>query len=144
MTDEDFLRLHTSGSTLDTCQKGNFGALTVWHNPKSLANVLFLALVTDKHRMTMDTYVTNSLNVHISTDHVLQFSLIDKGLCSLDTTNIEIHELRHDFSFLNTVDYNKSCFSSRDVRKAENAFILNQKLNFPPLKSLLELSKTTH
>ena len=39
-TDGMGLRLYSSRGHLDTQQKGKFGGLEVWYNPKSLANIL--------------------------------------------------------------------------------------------------------
>jgi len=48
-TDSKGLGLYSSGGHLDTQQKGRFGGFEVWYNPKSLANILSLALVTEQY-----------------------------------------------------------------------------------------------
>ena len=116
-TDGEYLRLHTSGGTLDSTQKGKFGGFDVWYNPNCLANVLSLALVTEKYRVTMDSIVKNAFNVHISERHTIQFVCVQPGLYLLDTTNVDIHKLRHAFSFLTTVEQNKSLFQCRKLKK---------------------------
>ena len=72
-TDGESLRLHTSGGSLDTHQKGRFGGFTVWYNPNCLANILSLALVSDQYRVTLDTETENAFSVHISAGHVMKF-----------------------------------------------------------------------
>ena len=101
------LRLHTSGGSFDTFQKGKFGDFYVWHNSNSLANILSFALVTDQFRVTMDSIVLNGFNVHVSDSYALQFTWIRQGLCLLNATDLDHHKLRHAFSFLATVDHDK-------------------------------------
>mmetsp|Transcript_703 Transcript_703/g.1110 ORF Transcript_703/g.1110 Transcript_703/m.1110 type:complete len:124 (+) Transcript_703:518-889(+) len=48
VTNGEHLRLHTSAGSIDTYQKGRFGDFNVWYNPKSSANILSLALVTEQ------------------------------------------------------------------------------------------------
>ena len=73
-TDGEILRLHTSGGILDTNQKGHFGGLSVWFNPRCLANILSLALVSELFRVTLDTEIENAFTVHISEAHVMNSS----------------------------------------------------------------------
>jgi hypothetical protein len=128
-TDGEFLKLHTSAGTIDTHQRGLFGSFNVWYNPDCIANVLSLAQVTDQFRVTMDTAIKNSLNVHISENHMIEFKRVIPGLYLFDTSDVDIYKLKEAFSFLNTVSQNKSYFKKRDVRKADDAIILNRKTN---------------
>ena len=129
VTNGEFLRLHSSGGHLDTHQKGKFGGFTVWCNPSSLANILSLSLVTEQHRVTMDSSVENALVVHVSSDHVIKFCRYSPGLCYFDTSSINIPKLRHAFNFPNTVHSNKQCFGKRELRKADLAVLLNRRIN---------------
>ena len=128
-TDGEYLKLHTSAGTIDTHKKGRFGSFNVWYNPDCIANVLSLAQVTDQFRVTMDTAIKNTFNVHISDDHVIEFTRVIPGLYLFDTSDVDIYKLRQAFSFLNTVSNNKSYFKKRDVRKADDAITLNRKTN---------------
>ena len=49
VTNGEALRLHSSGGHIDTQHKGQFRGFLVWYNPKSLANILSLSLVTEKY-----------------------------------------------------------------------------------------------
>jgi hypothetical protein len=89
----------------------------------------------------MDTATANGFNVHISEGHVIKFSLIRPGLYLLDTTNVDIHKLRQSFSFLNTVDQNKKHFGKREVRKADEALLLNRKSNHVAKDKFLRIVK---
>ena len=128
-TDGEMLRLHTSGGILDTYQKGHFGGFTVWYNPKCLANILSLALVTEQYRVTLDTEMENAFNIHISEKHTMKFKCVSPGLYLFDASNIDMSKLRNAFSFLNTVEDNKKLFRARDIRKADDAVRLNRRTN---------------
>ena len=128
-TDGEMLRLHTSGGSLDSTQKGKFGGITVWYNPKSLANILSLALVTERYRVTMDSEVGNALKIHISNEHVLSFYMRSPGLYVCDASQLNLHKLSNAFSFLKTVSQNKALFNSRDIRKADEAVTLHRRTN---------------
>ena len=128
-TDGEILRLHTSGGILDTNQKGQFGGLSVWFNPRCLANILSLALVSELFRVTLDTEIENAFTVHISEAHVMKFVCILPGLYVFDATSVDLSKLRSAFSFLNTVASNKGSYNKRDLRKADAAVTLNRRTN---------------
>src|SRR6056300_1048521 len=128
--DGEVLRMHSNGGHLDTSTRADFGAIEVWFNKNSLANILSLALITDKYRMTMDSWTVNALIVHILEGHELRFSRVSERLYALDASNINISKLNSAFSFLlSTVEGNKSMYRARDVRKADEAVVLNRKTN---------------
>ena len=140
-TDGEMLRLHTSAGSIDTNQKGKFGDFTVWYNPTCLANVLSLGLVTDRYRVTMDSDLANEFRVHISDQHVIPFKRITSRLYLFDTSQVDIHKLRFAFSFLTTVDENKRFFQARDIRKADEAAIVNRKVNHMAKDQFLRVVK---
>jgi hypothetical protein len=128
-TDGECLRLYSSGGHLDTQQKGKFGGLEVWYNPKSLANILSLALVTENYRVTLDSECENAFMVHISAGHVIKFIRGPGDLYYFDASNIDMSKLKSAFSFLNTVSDNKQLYKNREVRKATDAIALNRRTN---------------
>ena len=128
-TDGDFSRLHTSGGSLESHHRGKFGNFNMWYNPNCLANVLSLALVTEQFCVTMDTYVVNGFNIHISDSHIIQFIKVIPGLYLYDASNVDLTKLRCAFSFLNTVASNKSFLKKHDIRRADDALLLNRRLN---------------
>jgi len=59
------MKVFTNGGTQTSSMVGevrNFG--TVWYNPNSLANILSLAEVRKKFRVTMDSAIEAALCVH--------------------------------------------------------------------------------
>ena len=123
--------MHSFGGFLGTNQKGRFGDFTVWYNPKSLANILSLSLVTEKYCVTLDNETENATILHISSQHKIKSICGENGLYYFDTSNVDLSKLKHAFIFLTTVEANKALFSRRDVRKAEDALSLNRKINHP-------------
>ena len=98
-TDGEVLRMHSNGGHLDTRTKADFGAIKVWFNVNSLANILSLALITDTYRVTMDSLVANALIVHISEGHELRFNRVAERLYALDASDLSVSKLNSAFSF---------------------------------------------
>ena len=130
-TDGECLRLISSGGTLDTHQKGDFGSISVWHNERCPANILSLALITEQFRVTLDSETENAFFVHISDEHVMKFTLFAPGLYAFDASKVDVIKLRQAFSFLNTVSSNKQNFKQREIKKADDAIVLNRNVNHP-------------
>jgi len=104
------LLIHTNGGHQISNHVGkvcNFG--TVWFNKKSLANILSLAKVRKKYRVTMDTAVHPSMCVHHANSTIMRFTEYKSRLYFHDTaaatktirTNIT------GYSFILTVAGNK-------------------------------------
>ena len=89
-SDGEVLRMHSNGGHLDTRTKADFGAIEVWFNENSLANILSLALITDTYRVTMDSLIANALVVHISEGHELRLTVWPKD-CMPWTRAILVH-----------------------------------------------------
>ena len=128
-TNGEILRLYSNGGYMETNLKGKFGNFEVWYSPKSLANILSLALVTEEYRVTLDTGVDNSFIMHITEYHKLRFRRHSSGLYYFDVTTVDVSKLKAAFNFLNTVSTNKSNFGKREIRKADEARSLNRKVN---------------
>ena len=77
----------------------------------------------------MDTAIKNSINMHISENHMIEFKCVILGLYLFYTSDVNIYKLKEAFSFLNTVSHNKFYFKKRDVHKADDTNILNLKTN---------------
>ena len=71
-TDGNCLRLYSSGGHLGTHQKGKFRVFEVWYNPKYLANILTLGLLTEQYLVTLDSEDENAFLVHISAGQVIK------------------------------------------------------------------------
>ncbi len=88
----------------------NFG--TIWYNPKSLANILSLAEVRHRYRVTMDSTLEASMCVHHSDSTIMKFVEYASGLYYHDTAPSvkPSSESVSRYSFIVTVARNKDCF----------------------------------
>ena len=124
--------MQSSGGTIDTNQQGWFGDLEVWYHPQALGNVLSLARLEQKCRVVMDTsQYDNAFYVYLSSTHFIKFECVDPGLYAYDASRVDFPKLRQAFHFLNTIVDNKSLYRNRDLRKTDDALVLNRKLNQP-------------
>ena len=123
------LRMESSGGIIDTNQKGYFGSFPVWYHPRALGNVLSLALIAKKCWVVLDTASDNAFYVYFSPTQVIKFTCVQCGLYVYDASHVGVSKLRSAFHLLNTVVDNKSKYRNRDIRKADDAVILNRRLN---------------
>ena len=129
------LKLYTNGGSMLSTQQGYLkGFGLVWYNPKSLANILSLASVTKRCRVTMDSAVENCINVHRSNGTIMKFTELRSGLYFHDTSSPSTPETSTpvtDYSFLHTVASNKQQFTRREVEGADKALILQKRIGHP-------------
>ena len=80
-------------------------------NEQSLANILSFAAVASKFRITINTELDPFVNLNLHDGTRIIFRECGAGLYYFDTTNEAFAEDQTtDYTFLNTVDSNKSCF----------------------------------
>ena len=78
-------------------------------NEKPLTNILSFAAVASKFRITIDTELDPSINVHPHDGILIIFKQYGGGLYLFDTENEAFYEDRTtDYTSLNTVESNKS------------------------------------
>ena len=89
-TESESMRVYTNGGQIKYDQVGTFSLLPfeVYFNGRSMADILSLKDVSSKFRVTMDTTVEHSMNVHLSDHHVLKFKQCRDGLHFLDTSTL--------------------------------------------------------
>jgi len=99
----------------------NFG--TVWYNPDSLANILSLAEVRCKYRVTMDSALEPSMCVHWSDGTIMKFIEYASGLYYHDTAaNIKPSSKPvSGYPFIVTVAGNKDRFHCCEIEDANQA-----------------------
>ena len=128
-TNGKMLRMYSNGGSLDTSTKASFGSIKAWFNKNSLANLLSLALITEDFGVTMDSWIVSASVMHISEGHTLNFVYISKRLYALSTSNINVSKLNSAFSFLSTLDHNKSMFRTWDMKKADEATVIHRQVS---------------
>lgn len=104
--------------------------IPVWFNDESLANILSLAVVRKKFRVTIDTDIIAAINVPMTYDSIMGFNeksnelhcydirSKDKPLCSL-------------YTFFNTVENDLKLYTRRGQSMTNKARILYRNSPFP-------------
>ena len=111
---------------------GDFGP--VWYNPTSLANILSLAEVSERFRVTMDTADSPSMTVHLPSGPMTFVK--HNGLFHHDTNGSTPGSAKDSnvvapYSFLSTVRDHEAQFTKRELRGAQLARALYRKLGRP-------------
>ena len=112
----------------------NFGI--VWYNPESIANILSLAEVRQKCRVTMDTEVGPVLHVHKQDGETIKFTEHSNGLYYHDP-----YALKKEYTFVSTVELNKQPYTDREISEAEAAMALHRKLGRPSQQHFEDILK---
>ena len=129
--DGDRLNVYTNGGSQESTLVGTLNGFgNVWYNPKSLANILSMAAVRKKFRITMDTDDDAALLVHLPTGAKLRFAEGPSGLYYCNVNN-KSALFTTEHCFLSTVEQNKSNFRRREVKGADLARELSRKLLHP-------------
>ena len=142
-TDDERLLLVTNGGSMsfDTIGTLNLFPLPVHVNVHSMANILSLRNVCNLPgvRVTMDTLHSKAIDVHLPSGVTYSFLEGTNGLYFYDTTKPNNHikptvSAYSAYSFLSTVDDNKSLFTSRQIKGAEAARQLQERIGWPSVK----------
>ena len=132
-TESNGIRVYGTGGYQDSHLVGdvkNFG--TVWYNEHSLANILSMAAVRKKFRITMDTASEAALIVHATNGKLMKFTEYKSGLYYYDpTTTKSTKKSVNSYSFIQTVEENKSHFTRREIEGADKARRLYRLLGRP-------------
>ena len=108
----------------------NFGE--VWYNEKSLANILSMAAVRKRNRITMDTDIEAALFVHRHNGTIMKFQEYRTGLYYFDASASKITNTSvADYFFVQTVSSNRRMFHRREIEGADKARDLYTKLGRP-------------
>ena len=138
---KDNLKLASNGGTMTSKTKGTFENYgQVWFNPNSLANILSLANVRKKYRVTMDTGPTDhdpKMIVHISDKTKLIFRELPNGLFGLSLPKSTSQP--HTKICATTVSENESEFTKRDLKRAKLARELYKKLGRPGYQNFFRI-----
>ena len=88
--EEELMTVYTNRGQVTYDNVGTFSLFPfeVYFAEDSMANILLLKDVSSRYRVTMDTTVKNSMNVHLSDHQVLKFKQYGDGLHYLDTSTL--------------------------------------------------------
>ncbi len=107
------IKIHCNAGMSKTKLKGELGGMTVYHNPDSIANVLSLKSVVEKHRVTDNSRDRNGVFKVHTKDGVVEFKPSKRGLHYLDVS-VEGDVVQH---MLVTADVSKG----KDEEEVESA-----------------------
>lgn len=137
------LRVFTNGGYMDSTMVGCFGNINVWYNPKSIANILSLALVIDSYRVTLDSKIEHVFRLWLDEDSYINFvksnrlfvynSVKDRVTCK---TCKKKHPGK-EHMLLQTVSKNERVYRQRELEGARIAQDIS-KLLFHPAQSRYE------
>ena len=140
--ESELMTVFTNGGQVEYDKVGIFSLLPfqVYFDERSMANILSLKDVASRFRVTMDTTVEHSMNVHVSDHQVLKFKQCGDGLHFLDTSTLgssvfSSNSAVNGYSYLQTVTSNKEYFTRREVQGANAARNLQQLLWWPSTKT---------
>ena len=110
--------------------------IPAFFEPTAIANILSMADVTDRFRVTMDTEKHGTvIFVHLSDGDPLRFEQCGSGLYYYDTSTNGKSNISKDkvvqYSLLSTVRDNKRQFSAEEMRAADKARRLQHVLDWP-------------
>lgn len=105
----------------------------VWFHPEYITNVLSYRILKDKYKITCDTSVEDSFNVHRPGKDNLKFISHSSGLYVLQRSND-----RSNVSLVTTVEENFNNYSSREIKDSKAVRKIIEVMGFP---SVMDMEK---
>jgi hypothetical protein len=128
------MKIHCNAGVMTTTLVGDLiGYGEVWFHEKGIANILSLARVKEKHRVTYDSENGNSFQVWKQDGSVREFHESPRGLYYLDTAV----EGAGEKVLVTTVDDKKSNYTQRDYSRAVLARKVHNMIGRPSLRDYL-------
>jgi hypothetical protein len=125
--------IHCNAGVTSTDMVGDLpGYDEVWYHPNGIANILSLARVKDKHRVTFDSAGGNKFVVHKTDGTTRSFLKSQRGLYFMNTATTSS-------TLVNTVDSNKTRYTNRDYSRALLATKLQNIIGRPSTRSYLHI-----
>ena len=101
-----------------------------------MLNILSFAEVRKVYRITIDTDIATTMNVHIHNCNIITFTEVDSGLYIFqDNTQQDI------FTFLTLISENRSNYSKHELQRADIAKDVHLKIGYPGYQKFLKFSK---
>jgi Reverse transcriptase (RNA-dependent DNA polymerase) len=110
---------------------------TVWYNPNGIANILSLARVQEKYRVTYDSEQGGEFIVQKQDGSMRNFKRSTGGLFFLDTKRKD----NGSTLLMNTVEGNKSQFTNREIQSATLARRIQNIIGRPSTSTLIKIVK---
>ena len=125
---------------------GNFVKIDIptWYNNDTMSNILSLAVVRKKFRVTMDTDIVAAMHVHVSEHEIMTFHEMPNGLYAYHPDMVTTKNSVSAYSFLNTVEQNLQLYTRREQRMANKACLLYRQTPFPSPQHFINLLDTRY
>ena len=132
------MRAITNGGHQDSHLIGDLpGFFPVWFNKNSMLNILSFAQIRKVYRITIDTDIAATMNVHLHNGNIMTFTEVDSGLY------IFKENIKQDmFTFLTLISENRSNYSKRELKGADMARDLHLKIGYPGYQKFFKLLET--
>ncbi len=151
------INIHCNAGVSKTELKGELGQLTVHHNPNSIANVLSLKAVAEKHRITYDSWDWNGVFKVHTPNRVVEFKPSERGLHYVDMSlegdiiqhmfvtadmpeeedDEEVENATEEYVMINTVQGNLEGYTRQKIEKAQQARRLQGMIGNPTKRELV-------
>lgn len=126
------MNINTNGGVLKTSQMGELkGYGMVWYHPEALTNILSLAKLSNKYRITYDSNGADRFTVH-KKDRLIHFYKSPTGLYFHDTRKRAI-------TLLNTVAENVESHTAREVEQAKLARKIQAMVGYPSDQDFMKM-----
>jgi hypothetical protein len=112
------ITVHCNAGFTTTDLKGELGSMTVKHNPYSIANVLSLHSIKQRHQVMYDSWERGRVFQVHTPGGVVEFKSSPRGLHYLDVTD---KDSRVEWMLVNMVRANFEGFTRREAEKAYDA-----------------------
>ena len=88
--------------------------------------------MASKFSITIYTELDTSTNIHLNNDRRIIFKQCGEGIYYFDTTNDDFSEEQTaEYTFLNTVDSNNSCFHRQYIKGSDEERVLQKLVGWP-------------
>ena len=108
---------------------------THWYNKNAITNIISLAHMTEKFRVTFDSAIEKSLNVHLP-NKIIKFYQMQSGLYGMNPMDDSTFIKTVQAQFLNTVQENMAFLTPRQQQKAKQARKLYEAMGTPTVTDL--------
>ena len=114
------LRVHCGAGSKVLTMKAKFGdyPIEVWYDPTGPANIMSLDEVADVFRMTMDTDIERSINLHRMDGTIIKFRPLMARLYSYKMAPQQDEQF---WSLIQTVKGNQDYYTRREIENADKA-----------------------
>ncbi len=122
------ITVHCNAGSTTTDLKGELGSMIVKHNPYSIANVLLLHSIKQRHGVTYDSWDRGGVFQVHTPGGVVEFKSSPHGLHYLDVIN---KDSRVEWMLVKTVQANFEGFTRREVEKTNEVQYLQGMIGNP-------------